>query len=344
MQKGLVSLLTPMYNMEKFVHRLLDSVLKQTYPYIEMVVIDDGSTDQSSHVIDSYKPQFEARGYSLKYVYQENGGQSVAIRNGLKLINGEYLAWPDADDFYAADDAIEQMVGVLQTSDESFQMVRTQGVIVEDGTLRQIGYIGQGADEEKFGNMFEDCLLVRNGFYFCSGAYLVKVKALHETTGFDIYTSKDAGQNWQLLLPVLYKYRCQTIRRPLYNVVAHAQSHSRKYDSDYKGVLRQYSEYLSTQVGTLKRIKGLSDSCVKSYENMLKADYNKKLLYEAIRENLRDIANERFHLCQAHLDNTFERLGIALLLKIKGGTYILNWSRYGIMGCKKYIHKVFKRK
>ena len=78
-KKGLVSVLTPCYNTGRYVHRLLDSVLTQTYPFIEMVIIDDGSTDDSSAVIQSYIPKFKAKGYELRYYYQKNSGQSVAI-------------------------------------------------------------------------------------------------------------------------------------------------------------------------------------------------------------------------------------------------------------------------
>lgn len=87
----LVSLLTPCYNMEKYIFRLLDSVLSQTYPTVEMIIIDDGSSDKSADIIKSYIPKFSERGYSLKYVFQENSGQSVAIQNGLLLVKGKYL-------------------------------------------------------------------------------------------------------------------------------------------------------------------------------------------------------------------------------------------------------------
>jgi glycosyltransferase involved in cell wall biosynthesis len=101
MEENLVSLLTPMYNTDKYIHRLLDSVLSQDYPSIEMIIIDDGSTDNSKDIVKSYIQPFAEKGYTLKYVYQENQGQSVAIKNGLQLISGEFLAWPDSDDFYA---------------------------------------------------------------------------------------------------------------------------------------------------------------------------------------------------------------------------------------------------
>ena len=120
----LVSILTPCYNGEKYIWRLLDSVIDQTYPNIEMFVIDDGSTDNSANLIKSYIPKFESKGYSLTYIYQENSGQAGAINTGLKKISGEYLVWPDADDWYNTNTAITDLVEVFENSPDNVGLVR----------------------------------------------------------------------------------------------------------------------------------------------------------------------------------------------------------------------------
>ena len=266
-----VSILTPMYNTQKYVHRLLDSVLAQDYPDIEMVVVDDGSTDGSAEVVQAYVPRFSARGYVLRYVYQANSGQSVAIQNGLHLISGEYLAWPDSDDFYATEDAISKMVGVLESAGEAFQMVRTQVRYVEDGTLRLLRTRGEDAHEEEDASLFEDCLFAQNGFYYCAGSYLVRTRVLQQLTGMEIYTEKNAGQNWQLLLPVLYKYRCKTILEPLYTVVERASSHSRGQYSGFSPSLVKIDAYHRTQWETLRRIPGIPEPQLSAYQRRLLA-------------------------------------------------------------------------
>ena len=77
----MVSVLTPCWNGEKFVHRLLDSLVEQTYKgTIELLIVDDGSTDRTAEIIKSYEPKFAAKNHVLRYFYKEHetGGGAVA--------------------------------------------------------------------------------------------------------------------------------------------------------------------------------------------------------------------------------------------------------------------------
>ena len=249
--KGLVSLLTPCYNAGHLIGRLLDSVLSQTYPRVEMVVIDDGSSDCSAEIINSYVQKFSARGYSLQYYYQPNSGQSVAIRNGLRIITGEYLAWPDSDDFYATSDAIAKMVENLDNLPRQYAIVRSCQKVVDEASLKVLRVQGIGNNEEQ---LFEPCLYGRAGFYWGAGAYMLRTDILRQTTDLDIYAEKDAGQNWQLLLPVFYSYKCYTIPEVLYTVVERENSHGRGAYKGYDQLLIRKSTYENTILGTLDRM------------------------------------------------------------------------------------------
>lgn len=274
MKKGLVSVITPCFNTGDYLHWLLDSVLEQTYPYIQMIVVDDGSTDNSRQIIESYVPKFNDRGYSLEYVYQENQGQSAAIQTGLDYVKGEFLVWPDSDDYYASPCAIERMVDALVNSPAEYAMVRTQENIVYDSDRDKVICVnGTLANEYEPKDLFEDCLFVKNNFYFCSGAYMLRMEEFENSTELPIFTSKDAGQNWQLLLPMLYKYRCMTILEPLYNVVDRISSHSRgSVDTDEKWLIRR-DTYCDTIVGTLDRIKGMPDDERSEYKRKIREIY-----------------------------------------------------------------------
>lgn len=323
MQSPLVSILTPMYNTKKYVHRLLDSVLAQDYPAIEMVVIDDGSTDGSRAVVESYVDRFAAKGYALRCFHQPNSGQSVAIKNGLQQVTGAYLAWPDSDDFYTTPDAISKMVRALETSAPAFQIVRTQVRYVKDPSLELLRIEGLDARAEEEPSLFEDCLFALGGFYYCAGSYLVRTAVLKAETGFDVYAEKNAGQNWQLLLPILYRYRCKTILEPLFTVVERDGSHSRGQYSGFARERLRKEAYLRTQLETLDRIGGIPDETRARYRKRLQALSDRRLLDLAIFLNDGPAARESLLACKDGMDGAEYRVK-RCCLRLPGGTRLLN--------------------
>ena len=107
-----VSIIIPAYNAEKYVSRMLESILNQTYSNVECIIIDDGSTDNTYKTIQQYKEKFDKRRKVLKLLHQENKGQAAALNLGLKQVTGEYLIWADSDDYFELD-AFETMVDCL---------------------------------------------------------------------------------------------------------------------------------------------------------------------------------------------------------------------------------------
>ncbi|BAQ61470.1 polysaccharide biosynthesis glycosyl transferase CpsJ [Geminocystis sp. NIES-3708] len=90
---SLISVIIPVYNREKYVSEAIESVLKQTYQFLDIIVIDDGSTDKSAEIIKSF-------GSKIRYFYQENSGISSALNHGLKVAKGEFIAFLDSDDLW----------------------------------------------------------------------------------------------------------------------------------------------------------------------------------------------------------------------------------------------------
>lgn len=95
---SLASIIVPCYNGEKFVDRCFDSILKQKYAHMEVIVVNDGSTDQSEQRVLAWNDRFRNAGIQLVYVSQENKGPGGAINTGLKHVTGEYLCLLDIDD------------------------------------------------------------------------------------------------------------------------------------------------------------------------------------------------------------------------------------------------------
>lgn len=95
----MISIIVPVYNLEKELPRCLDSILAQTYRNLEVIVVDDGSTDQSADVIRSYAEQ-DTR---IKPFFQTNGGVTAARMHGIREASGEWIGFVDGDDEIEAD-------------------------------------------------------------------------------------------------------------------------------------------------------------------------------------------------------------------------------------------------
>lgn len=95
MQKSLISVIVPIYNVEKYLTRCLDSIENQTYDNLEIILINDGSTDTCGKICDDYAH----RDKRIKVIHKENGGLSEARNVGLNVMRGDYVTCIDSDDF-----------------------------------------------------------------------------------------------------------------------------------------------------------------------------------------------------------------------------------------------------
>lgn len=104
----LVSVIVPVYNVEKYLRQCLNSLLEQTYKNIEVIMIDDGSKDSSGEICDEYAEKHK----NFSVVHKENAGLGMARNTGLERINGEYVTFLDSDD-YLENDCIEILYNTL---------------------------------------------------------------------------------------------------------------------------------------------------------------------------------------------------------------------------------------
>lgn len=228
--KGLVSIITPCYNGAHLIPRLLDSVLAQDYPTVEMFVVDDGSTDTTIEVVEGYAPSFEAHGYTLRCLRQEHQGQSAALNLGLKQVKGEYLLWPDSDDHFTPPHAISTFVEAFCGLSGDFAVVRSIPRFVDEHTGQLLNWdIPIDFGEQQFEN-----ILTGQNFYIVPINYIIRLAAFDKVCpGRNIYTGR-RPQNIQILEPLLYEYKCHTIRQQLSTVVVRntSDSHSVKSVDD----------------------------------------------------------------------------------------------------------------
>lgn len=93
--KDLITVVVPIYNVEEYLEKCIDSILTQTYQYIELILVDDGSTDSCGIICDNY----EKKDNRIKVIHKKNGGLSDARNVGISIANGKYITFVDSDDF-----------------------------------------------------------------------------------------------------------------------------------------------------------------------------------------------------------------------------------------------------
>lgn len=219
----LVSIMTPCYNGENYVGRYLDSVLAQTYDNIEVAIVDDGSTDNTTAIIKSYIPKFEAKGYKLIYQHQENGGAASAINTAMQVVTGDFIMWFDSDDILLPQSTEKRVNFLLKNPQYDFCICQMYQVYENDLT-KVVNIMRRIPPTSVKDNLFSDLLISRNVFF--PNIWLVRKETFfnaHPTK--KIFPSKQ-GQNWQLLLPLAYRYKYGYINEPLCIYVTRSQSHS----------------------------------------------------------------------------------------------------------------------
>ena len=120
-----VSVIIPTYNRALLLKKAIESVLKQTFKDYEIIVVDDGSTDNTREIVNScFSPL-------IKYIYQENNGRSNARNQALKIAQGQYIAYLDSDDMYLPD-KLEKQISILDKNRDIGMVYTSARVFDED--------------------------------------------------------------------------------------------------------------------------------------------------------------------------------------------------------------------
>ncbi len=160
MTKPLISVIIPVYNVEKYLKKCIDSVLNQTYDNFEIILIDDGSTDSSGKICDEYA----SKDGRIAVIHKENGGQSVARNTGIERSTGEWLYFPDSDD-YIAEDMFETLLKKAVGENADIVIFDAMSFADDGGNVRQ-SYISKKDYPACSGTeMFS--ALQRNGDFHC---------------------------------------------------------------------------------------------------------------------------------------------------------------------------------
>ena len=251
----LVSVVTPSFNQGRFIEETITSVLKQTYPHIDYVVIDGGSTDNTLKLLEKYRDR-------LRYVSEPDRGQSDAINKGWRMARGEILAWLNSDDTYLPH-TIETAVRLLNEHPDAGMVCGVCRDVDEKADFLRL--------EPSIEHDIEDILYGRKIWTIAQPAAFVRKSVLDEVGLLD--EGLHYGMDWDLWYRIAFRYRILYTDHVLANfrvwsgqkttLMRTEGEHGRMRDRDharvqrrYLGTLRYYSWLLGKRVrGGVRRLR-----------------------------------------------------------------------------------------
>ena len=108
----LISIIVPIYNVESYLDECIESIIHQTYENLEIILVNDGSTDKSEIICEKYRNNDNR----IKYLYKDNGGSGSARNLGLSMVHGNYVSFVDSDDFIELN-MIEKLYSIIKSND-----------------------------------------------------------------------------------------------------------------------------------------------------------------------------------------------------------------------------------
>jgi glycosyltransferase involved in cell wall biosynthesis len=125
----LFSIILPTYNRAHFLPKAIESVINQTFTNWELIIVDDGSTDKTSELVENYCK----RDKRIRYIYQDNAERSTARNKGIELAEGEFICFIDSDDYYL-DEKLANLIKSINETEDSSHTLFYDGLIFENET------------------------------------------------------------------------------------------------------------------------------------------------------------------------------------------------------------------
>ena len=208
----MVSLIVPCYNGERFIERCLDSILNQSDNNIELILVNDGSTDHTADIVQRKRLELESLLAKFIYLEQDNQGVGAACNNAFKKVTGQYLTLLDADDVMMPDSILERRKYLDEHSE--YGLVRTNGYYVTEENSNVYDRLFEVNDYMKVKtDIFDD--LFDGATYLWPGSYMIRMDILRKLyPNREIYPSR-YGQNLQFVMMAAYISKAGFIDKPL---------------------------------------------------------------------------------------------------------------------------------
>ena len=261
-----ITVIIPCYNREKFIAEAVESVINQTYRNIEIVVVDDGCTDNSREILERYSDRIRI----LEHPGRANRGQSAALNVGIRATQSEYVAFLDSDDLFAPD-KIEKQIRFLEDHPQ-FGLVYANGhAIDENGNIMYRIYSGNHQEHSDPNRVLLDC------YFLLPNNALLRREVLGQSGLFD--ESLRSAQDHDLAIRIAEVTKIGYLDECLFYYRRHRDSISNKnaklrWQNGYKILRKAHSRYryrLRTLLGRLAVLNFRLGQCYREEGNYVKA-------------------------------------------------------------------------
>ena len=331
-----LSIIIPVYNVEQYLRQCVESVLAQTYQDLEIILVDDGSTDGSGKIADEIcstpNSLIVSSSHRLKCIHKPNGGLSDARNAGLRVATGEYVAFLDSDDVYLLNDGLEQLMALAQAEQPDVLLFQAVDVYPNHQSVRKaydVDYMATHSGADVFAQ------LVRTQSFNMSACFQLIRRELLEQ--HQIYFEKgllSEDVDWSLRL-WRHVSKVRAINLPLYGYQHREGSISttytirnlRSYEHIFAKFMQLYNErvvdahtelYWKTVMGYLAQ---MYTSCLYAYGQIARKDKSEAYAilkrYATLLEYSISIKSDRVIKCKRVIGLRMTVWGFALYGKIR---------------------------
>ena len=318
MKKPLISIIIPIYQVEKYLHRCVDSVIDQTYSNLEIILVDDGSLDNCPKICDEYAKKDKR----IKVIHKKNGGLSDARNKGLSIMKGEYVSFIDSDD-YVEKDYIEYLYYLVKKYKTNFSCCASRA-IYDSGTV-----ITQETNEEFNLTQKEafERILYQNNFTVASWGKLYKKELFNDIKFPKGKLHEDALTTYKLI------DKCDNISLGLvckYNYMIRGDSILTKKFSVEKLTLLDAYEEMGNCI--LEKYSDLENAVVRSkvyahFSTLRQMVYAEKRLKDKEKEIRKYILKRKWIVLKDKLAPKRDKIAILTLL-FGVGAFKFSWTIY----------------
>lgn len=315
----LISVIVPVYNVEQYLSICIDSIINQSYRNIEIIIIDDGSTDRCSLICDEYSKVDDR----ITVIHQKNQGLSAARNSGINIAKGRYIVFVDSDD-YIDENAIDIMYTNMISNNADLVICNYRAVYEND----EFCYTNDISSNiwtkyDFWGNCYNVeltafCVVAWNKLYKAEIFKTLRypVGKCHEDE-FVIDKIINNCENICILSKQLYFYR---IRK---NSITSNEYSIKNLDRAEAYLLRAKSFFENSEIELVQRTLSRSFSCVV---------FGFKNLDLSIKEN-KERCNELRRECIKLFLYSLKKNNLSFLFKVKGFVFMLSWRLYWCFLC-----------